>query len=73
MAKVCFQQIQSVEKKGLGLYLLYVSGRNWSIKTVSIPLNDLSLSGFKNSYLKSLFLRSTPLFVLTDTSSNPSR
>ena len=24
MANICFQQIQSVEKKGLGLYLLYI-------------------------------------------------
>ena len=41
--------------------------------TVTIPLKELSLYGFKNSCLKSLFFLSTPLFVLTEISSSPCR
>ena len=54
-------------------YLFSFAGKNCSISTVTIPLNELSLYGFKNSCLKSLFFLSTPLLVLTDTSIKPCR
>ena len=53
------------------IYLFSIAGRNWSMTTVTIPLKELSLYGFKNSCLKSLFFLSTPLFVLTEISSSP--
>ena len=46
-------------------YPFSFAGKNCSISTVTIPLNELSLYGFKNSCLKSLFFLSTPLLVLT--------
>ena len=54
---------------------IYISfaGRNWSRRSVTIPLKELSLYGFKNSCLKSLLFLSTPLFVLTKISSSPYR
>ena len=54
-------------------YLFSFAGRNWSMRTVTIPFKELSLYGFKNSCLKSLFFLSTPLFVLTEISSSPCR
>ena len=54
-------------------YLFSFAGKNCSISTVTIPLNELSLYGFKNSCLKSLFFLSTPLLVFTDTSIKPCR
>ena len=41
--------------------------------TVTIPLKELSLYGFKNSCFKSLFTLSTPVFVMTEISSSPCR
>ena len=55
------------------IYLFFFAGRNWSMRTVTMPLKELSLYGFKNSCLKSLFFLSTPLFVLTVISSSPCR
>ena len=55
------------------IYLFSFSGRNWSMRTVTIPFKELSLYGFKNSCLKSLLFLSTPLFVLTEISSSPCR
>ena len=52
------------------IYLFSFAERNWSVRTVNIPLKELSLYGFKNSCLKSLFFLSTPLFVLTEISSS---
>ena len=52
---------------------LFFTGRNWSIRTVTIPFKELSLYGFKNSCLKSMFFLSTPLFVLIETSISPCR
>ena len=54
-------------------YLIYFAGRNWSMRTATMQLEELSLYGFDNSCLKSLFFLSTPLFVLTEISSSPCR
>ena len=54
-------------------YLEYISGKNCSTSTTTIPINVLFLCCDKNSYLKSLFFLSTPLLVLTITSNIPSR
>ena len=55
------------------IYLFSIAGRNWSMTTVTIPLKELSLYGFKNSCFKSLFTLSTPVFVMTEISSSPCR
>ena len=55
------------------IYLFSFAGRNWSMRTFTIPLKELSLYDFKNSCLKALFFLSTLLFVLTEISSSPCR
>ena len=55
------------------IYLFSFAGTNWSKRTFTIPLKELSLYDFKNSFLKSLFFLSTLLFVLTEISSSPCR
>ena len=55
------------------IYLFSFARRNWSMRTVTMPLKKLSLYGFKSSCLKSLFFLSTPLFVLTKISNSPCR
>ena len=54
-------------------YLIYFTGINWSMRTVTMQLKVLSLYGFNNSCMKSMFFLSTPLFVLTEISSSPCR
>ena len=53
------------------IYFFSFAGRNCPMRTVTMPLKELSLYGVKNSCLKSLFFLSTKLFVLTEISSSP--
>ena len=52
------------------IYLFSFTGGNWSMRNVTTPLKKLSLYGFKNLCLRTLFFFSTPLFVLTEFSSS---
>ena len=52
------------------IYLFSFTGRNWSMRNVTTPLKELSLYGFKNLSLRTLFFFSTALFVLTEFSSS---
>ena len=54
------------------MYLEYISGKNFSTSTATIPLSVLFLYWDKNSYLKSLFCLLTSLLLLTVTSNIPS-